>query len=560
MELPEYALKGLQLLADPSHFSNKTFHILVEAAFESLINPQTDGATLDQVELGNLDLTLLKQCHVAIATCVLEAGKQNADKSTISTLLEDCRFGGERIDIFCAAYQKNKDKVETLLGGIGRFPSHIIDASWRLEYHIRVKRRKVSSFQNNHLHKVNQPAYLLTLNVENGESRPAQDVTFSCTMEQLQDLLGKLKDAAKSMEKAVAGRRRAPGMVSPRPDCLEKICQLSERGHFSQKMHRTTRIKITELNPHLMCVLCGGYFIDATTIIECLHSFCKTCIVRYLETSKYCPICDVQVHKTRPLLNIRSDKTLQDIVYKLVPGLFKDEMKRRRDFYAAHPSAAAANGSNEDRGEVTEEEKRIITDDEIISLSIEFYEQNKTERKGTAEKEKTKDEMNDKRYLRCPAAMTVMHLRKFLRSKMDIPHTFQIDVMYEDEPLKDYYTLMDIAYIYTWRRNGPLPLKYRVRPTCKRIKIGHQQDGLNNTSGELESDSGSDKANSPAAAPSTSSSLPSPCTPGQSPHPHFPHISTTMNGSSNSNTNHQIPFSTNRARKSSVNGSSASSG
>lgn len=39
-------------------------------------------------------------------------------------------------------------------------------------------------------------------------------------------------------------------------------------------MHRTTRIKITELNPHLICVLCGGYFIDATTIIECLHS-CK---------------------------------------------------------------------------------------------------------------------------------------------------------------------------------------------------------------------------------------------------------------------------------------------
>ncbi|KAJ7408624.1 polycomb complex protein BMI-1-like protein [Willisornis vidua] len=125
-------------------------------------------------------------------------------------------------------------------------------------------------------------------------------------------------------------------------------------------MHRTTRIKITELNPHLMCVLCGGYFIDATTIIECLHSFCKTCIVRYLETSKYCPICDVQVHKTRPLLNIRSDKTLQDIVYKLVPGLFK-----------------TANGSNEDRGEVADEDKRIITDDEIISLSIEFFDQNR---------------------------------------------------------------------------------------------------------------------------------------------------------------------------------------
>uniref|UniRef100_A0A673BCR9 Bmi1 polycomb ring finger oncogene 1a n=1 Tax=Sphaeramia orbicularis TaxID=375764 RepID=A0A673BCR9_9TELE len=263
-------------------------------------------------------------------------------------------------------------------------------------------------------------------------------------------------------------------------------------------MHRTTRIKITELNPHLMCVLCGGYFIDATTIIECLHSFCKMCIVRYLETSKYCPICDVQVHKTKPLLNIRSDKTLQDIVYKLVPGLFKNEMKRRRDFYADHP-VDASNGSNEDRGEVADEDKRIITDDEIISLSIEFFDQ----------------------------TMTVMHLRKFLRSKMDIPNTYQVEVMYEDEPLKDYYTLMDIAYIYTWRRNGPLPLKYRVRPNCKKMKVSHaQQEGQNNASRSgPESDSASDKAGSPAGAPSTStsSSLPSPGTPAQSPHAQLPH-------------------------------------
>lgn len=286
-------------------------------------------------------------------------------------------------------------------------------------------------------------------------------------------------------------------------------------------MHRTTRIKITELNPHLMCVLCGGYFIDATTIIECLHSFCKMCIVRYLETSKYCPICDVQVHKTKPLLNIRSDKTLQDIVYKLVPGLFKNEMKRRRDFYAEHP-VDASNGSNEDRGEVADEDKRIITDDEIISLSIEFFDHSRLG--GSIEEKSSKEQVTHKRYLQCPAAMTVMHLRKFLRSKMDIPSIYQVDVMYEDEPLKDYYTLMDIAYIYAWRRNGPLPLKYRVRPNCKKMKVSPaQQEGQNSTSRSgLESDSASDKAGSPAGAPSTSSSLPSPGTPAQSPQPPAP--------------------------------------
>uniref|UniRef100_A0A9J8DG43 Bmi1 polycomb ring finger oncogene 1b n=2 Tax=Cyprinus carpio TaxID=7962 RepID=A0A9J8DG43_CYPCA len=298
-------------------------------------------------------------------------------------------------------------------------------------------------------------------------------------------------------------------------------------------MHRTTRIKITELNPHLMCVLCGGYFIDATTIVECLHSFCKMCIVRYLETSKYCPICDVQVHKTKPLLNIR------------------------RDFYAEHP-VDATNGSNEDRGEVADEDKRIIADDEIISLSIEFFDQNKLDSKDGEEKETTK-EVNVKRYLQCPAAMTIMHLRKFLRSKMDIPCTFQIEVMYEDEPLKDYYTLMDIAYIYTWRRNGPLPLKYRVRPGCKKMKLSSPRDDM--TGGrrpDIESDSSSDKPNSPtaAAAPSTSSSLPSPSTPVHSSHPSLPHISTVNGVSAKVGHNGQTPFSS-KVCKTSHNGSNS---
>lgn len=68
-------------------------------------------------------------------------------------------------------------------------------------------------------------------------------------------------------------------VFSARSDCLA-MATLS--GIFYQaEMHRTTRIKITELNPHLMCILCGGYFIDATTIIECLHS-CKYTVFAFL--------------------------------------------------------------------------------------------------------------------------------------------------------------------------------------------------------------------------------------------------------------------------------------
>lgn len=34
-------------------------------------------------------------------------------------------------------------------------------------------------------------------------------------------------------------------------------------------------------------------------------SVCRTCIIHYLHTSNYCPVCEVLVHKKRPLEHIR---------------------------------------------------------------------------------------------------------------------------------------------------------------------------------------------------------------------------------------------------------------
>ena len=64
---------------------------------------------------------------------------------------------------------------------------------------------------------------------------------------------------------------------------------------------------------------------------------CKTCIVNHVQAgtpqSTKCPVCEVVIHKTRPLGSMRLDKTLQDIVFKLVPGLYEKEVERRRTFH-----------------------------------------------------------------------------------------------------------------------------------------------------------------------------------------------------------------------------------
>ncbi|XP_076326055.1 uncharacterized protein LOC143233582 [Tachypleus tridentatus] len=238
-------------------------------------------------------------------------------------------------------------------------------------------------------------------------------------------------------------------------------------------MNRPSRLSLVDVNPYLTCVLCGGYFVDATTVTECLHSFCKTCIVRYLDTNKFCPICEVQVHKTRPLLNIRADKTLQDIVYKLVPGLFQNEMKRRRDFYSTHPIEDACVTSHEDRGELTEQ-REIYSPEDTISLSLEYgYGKNQIPTNGhsAVALDPGDGTKSKRRFLRCPAAVTVAHLKKFVTMKYSLGQRYLIDIMYYDESLRDDYTLMDIAYIYTWKRNGPMRLFYKIMdPPTERIK------------------------------------------------------------------------------------------
>ncbi|GJQ81920.1 hypothetical protein Trydic_g20388 [Trypoxylus dichotomus] len=225
-----------------------------------------------------------------------------------------------------------------------------------------------------------------------------------------------------------------------------------ERG----KMRRANRIPIIELNQHITCTLCKGYFIDATTIIECLHTFCRSCIVQYLETNKYCPVCDVQVHKSKPLVNIRPDKTLQDVVYKLVPRLFQNEMQRRRDFYMAHPEVKPS--GLEQRGETSYQ--HLLTPEETICLSLNYHEST-----------------GPPRYLRCPAAVSVAHLQKLIRAKYDLSDSHRIDILHNQDTLHTYLTLMDIAYIYLWRRKGPLELTYRIYENrTKRLKIDDKED------------------------------------------------------------------------------------
>lgn len=209
------------------------------------------------------------------------------------------------------------------------------------------------------------------------------------------------------------------------------------------------RVCIRDLNPHIVCILCAGYFVDATTITECLHTFCKSCIVKYLQTTKHCPMCNVKVHETQPLLNLKIDRTLQDIVYKVVPGLWEDEMKRRQDFEKMR---------REEDEPVSEESEgysvstsHYFMHDELIHICLQPYES------GLPLK------FPPQKFVRCSVRAQVFHLKKLIRRIWPFVNGNEVVLMCQGDAIPDSHCLKRIWLSHGKQVTPPLKLQFWIK-------------------------------------------------------------------------------------------------
>ncbi|KAE9419099.1 hypothetical protein Angca_002260, partial [Angiostrongylus cantonensis] len=88
------------------------------------------------------------------------------------------------------------------------------------------------------------------------------------------------------------------------------------------------------------------YLIDATTVIDCLHTFCKSCLLTYFEEEdNCCPSCEQLIHQSHPSHYVAFDRTMQDIVYKLVPGYYVKYNHNIAEVFAKLRTAGVCDGS-----------------------------------------------------------------------------------------------------------------------------------------------------------------------------------------------------------------------
>ncbi|XP_056617486.1 polycomb group RING finger protein 6 isoform X1 [Triplophysa dalaica] len=224
--------------------------------------------------------------------------------------------------------------------------------------------------------------------------------------------------------------------------CEDEHTDHSERDHDDDERP----LPLREFYPYIRCALCNGYFIDATTITECLHTFCKSCIVKHFFYSNRCPNCAIVVHQTQPLYNIRPDRQLQDIVFKMVPYLEGDERSRICEFYKKRglevPKAVAAPAVSpvklppRQRRDMLPQSVFTIPSELDMSLMLEFL---------GAEEGIANYKPLERKYVRVSGEATIHHVELFIRRKMELSPNYKVDVVCGEHLLEHCQSLREVC-------------------------------------------------------------------------------------------------------------------
>lgn len=192
--MPEATLIGLSKLGDEDLFPAAAFEQAVEGAALLTLGKKSTGKLLKAAP----DLVAVagehsKSSMAALSSLFLEAAKYNAEASELGSVLDEAQLEGARAKAVGAAYAKHRAELrQQLLSTAFSYPQ-IVDVQWRLDQRARTKQ----------LQRVGDNRFLISIVTAGGVLSEGErsTVEFVCTKEELQDLVGKLKDATKQVDR-----------------------------------------------------------------------------------------------------------------------------------------------------------------------------------------------------------------------------------------------------------------------------------------------------------------------------------------------------------------------
>ncbi|XP_050446116.1 COMM domain-containing protein 3-like isoform X2 [Cataglyphis hispanica] len=159
---------------------------LAKEVIDSLANIQNSNILSEETFLELLDVIISYICKNN--SDGKKAARHDYDEESLKIFLHNEHINGPRIEKLCSTYVNNKQDIQTQLELTGDSISHIVDVDWRLHHCV-----KISTCTTD------MPIY--NIRVSTRKYNEIKYVTFTCTIQQLQDLVYKLKDAVRHIEK-----------------------------------------------------------------------------------------------------------------------------------------------------------------------------------------------------------------------------------------------------------------------------------------------------------------------------------------------------------------------
>jgi len=189
MEVADEFTRGLDLLKE-SKFSDEAFDALTKLAFSILVGESSETQLSECKPLAGLDPSICKQAYASLIVLGLQFAKLNADGDQVVEYLKEAGVPEARVNSFTTEYKRRSIVIRNRLSDTSFRFSHVIDVQWRCDLMVK----------SNSQERLNVATFFIKLKVID-DTGQIKDVQFTCTQDQLQDLVGTLHDATMSLER-----------------------------------------------------------------------------------------------------------------------------------------------------------------------------------------------------------------------------------------------------------------------------------------------------------------------------------------------------------------------
>ncbi|KAG8270863.1 COMM domain-containing protein 3-like [Homalodisca vitripennis] len=193
MKLSQQVVIGLKRLGNQTLVSEECFKVLIQTASKILADQtKLSDSKLNEICVSKPDI--VKESFASLLILLVESSRHNLDANTLTSTLENYNLNSSRLESIGNLYETYKSQFRLSLERIGTFRPQIVDVKWRLDFCV-----KSSSLEHE-----SRPLFFIQIITESvkrttfTEEQPIlKKYSFICSLQQLQELVTKLRDATR---------------------------------------------------------------------------------------------------------------------------------------------------------------------------------------------------------------------------------------------------------------------------------------------------------------------------------------------------------------------------